>query len=258
MRIYRGLIMLVVCAALCRAQAANSDQALLQQARDKYDAPFSRNLASFDCAIDFSWKQHFMETTRLGDEGTDAELQNIFQPIRTRVTVTRDRVTAYANLSEDEINKLPHGGMAELLLEHAVQKSLETWLPASTNSILPAPASPVFFAQSAAGYTLVFKMQDAEIDMALAPDMRLQGASLKDSPSDHFETSFVPGPQGFLLASWALDEDGNPAPGNRLIFTYTYQTVDGIQVPEHVVINRQSHHEMWRYALSGCIVKTSK
>jgi hypothetical protein len=31
--------------------------------------------------------------------------------------------------------------MAEFLLEHAVQKSLYIWLPASTNMILPNPAT---------------------------------------------------------------------------------------------------------------------
>jgi len=31
-----------------------------------------------------------------------------------------------------------------------------------------------------------------------------------------------------------------------------------VELPEHVVVNRESHHEVWRYKLSGCIVKTSK
>ena len=44
----------------------------------------------------------------------------------------------------------------------------------------------------------------------------------------------------------------------RLIFAYTYQTVDGIQLPEQVEVFRESHHEVWRYRLSGCTVKTSK
>jgi succinate dehydrogenase/fumarate reductase flavoprotein subunit len=29
--------------------------------------------------VDFSWKEHFTETTRVGDEGTDEELETIFQ-----------------------------------------------------------------------------------------------------------------------------------------------------------------------------------
>jgi hypothetical protein len=37
-----------------------------------------------------------------------------------------------------------------------------------------------------------------------------------------------------------------------------YQTVDGVKLPEHVAVIRESHHEVWRYRLSDCIVKISK
>jgi hypothetical protein len=257
-RFYRALIVFCFGAMLCHAQATKTDQALLNEAREKYDAPFNRNLQSFDCAVDFSWKQHFTETTRVGDEGTDEELEKIFQPIRNRVTVTRQSVTVSPGMTDDAVNKLPHGGMAEGLLEHAIQKSLYNWLPASTNVLLPAPTTPVHFEPSSSGYKLSFKMQDSDIEMALAPDMRLKSATLKAPQSEHFETSFAPGQQGFLLTSWTMGEDGNSEPGHRLIFTYTYQTVDGVQLPEQVAVVRESHHEMWRYKLSGCIVKTSK
>jgi hypothetical protein len=243
---------------LCHAQAPKTDQALLNQVREKYDAPFDRNLQSFDCAVDFSWKEHFKETTRVGDEGTDEELEKIFQPIRNRVTVTREKVTPSSTLTDDAIGKLPHGGMAEFLLEHAVQKSLSMWLPASTNTILPDPSTPVSFQQSSSGYRLAFKMQGSDVEMVLSADLRLLSAAAKADPDDHFETLFKPGQNGFLLTSWTMGEDGNTSPGHRLIFTYSYQNVDGVELPEHVAIIRESHHEVWRYTLSGCSVKTSK
>jgi hypothetical protein len=258
MQLYRASIVFCFCAVLCHAQATKTDQALLNEARDKYDAPFNRNLQSFDCAVDFSWKEHFKETFRVGDEGTDEELEKIFQPIRNRVVVTRQSVTVSSGMTDDAVDKLPHGGMAEGLLEHAVQKSLYNWLPASTNVLLPAPATPVHFEPSSSGYKLAFKMQTSDIEMVLDPDMRLQSAALKAPQSDHFETSFASGPQGFLLTSWIMGEDGNSERGHRLIYTYTYQTVDGVQLPEHVAVVRESHHEVWRYSLSGCTVKTTK
>jgi hypothetical protein len=258
MQIFRALMVFCFCDMLCHAQATKKDQALLNEAREKYDAPFNRNLQSFDCAVNFSWKEHFTETTRVGDEGTDEELEKIFQPIRNRVAVTRQNVTVSSGLTEDAIGKLPHGGMAEFLLEHAVQKSLFSWLPASTNMILPNPATPVSFEQSPSGYKLAFKMQTSDVEMVLAPDMRLQSATLKGPQSARFETSFASGQQGFLLTSWTMGEDGNFERGHLLSFTYTYQTVDGVKLPEHVVVTRESHHEVWRYRLSDCIVKTSK
>jgi hypothetical protein len=256
--IIRPSIIFCLCVTLCQAQTIKTDQALLTEVREKYDSPFNRDLKSFDCGVAFSWKDHFIETTRVGDEGTDEELDNIFQPIRNRVTVTRQKVTLSSGLTDDEIRNLPHGGMAELLLEHAVQKSLNNWLSASTNELLPAPATPVHFEPSSSGYKLAFKMQDFDVEMVLAPDMRLQSATAKGPQSDHFETVFAPGKQGFVLTSWTMTEDGNSDPGHRLIFTYTYQTVDGVQLPQQVAVIRESHHEVWRYSLSDCIVKTSK
>ena len=258
MQIYRAPIVLCFCAMFCHAQATKTDQTLLNQVRDKYDAPFNRNLQSFDCAVDFSWKEHFTETTRVGDEGTDEELETIFQPIQNRVTVTRQNVTVSSGLTDDAIGKLPHGGMAEFLLEHAVKKSLYSWLPASTNMILPNPDTPVSFEQSQSGYIIAFKIQNSDIEMVLAPDMRLQRAAMKANQSDHIETSFTPGPQGFLLTTLTMGENGNFEPGNRLIYTYTYQTVNGVELPEHVAVIRESHHEVWRYRLSDCIVKITK
>lgn len=258
MRIHCALIVLCSSAMLCQAQMSKPGQVSLSEVRAKYDAPFTRNLESFDCAVDFSWKEHFTETTRVGDEGTDEELETIFQPIRNRVTVTRQSVNVSAGMSDDAVNKLPHGGMAEGLLKHAIQKSLYNWLPASTNTMLPNPATPVSVELSSSGYKLSFKVQNSDIKMVLGSDMSMQSAALEAPQSEHFETSFAPGPQGFLLTSWTMGEDGNSTPGNRLIYSYTYQTVDGIQLPEHVVVIRESHHEIWRYKLNGCTVKTSK
>jgi len=258
MQIYRASMVFCLYAMLCHGQATKTDQALLSQAREKYDAPFNRNLHSFNCAVDFSWKDHFTETTRVGDEGTDEELEKIFQPIRNRVVVTRQNVTVSSGLTDDAISKLPHGGMAEFLLEHAVQKSLYTWLPASTNTILPDPATPVSLEQSSPGYKLAFKVQNSDVEMVLTSDMRLQSATLKASQSDHFETEFASGQHGFLLTSWIMGENGNSERGHRLIFTYTYQTVDGVELPERVAVIRESHHEVWRYRLRDCTVKTSK
>ena len=103
------------CALLCDAQVSRTDQTLLSKVREKYDAPFTRNIESFECSVDFNWKEHFAETTRLGDEGSDEELEKIFQPIPHRVTVTRENVTVSSSLNDDAIGKFPHGGMAELI-----------------------------------------------------------------------------------------------------------------------------------------------
>lgn len=258
MRNLCATVVLSFCAVVGQAQQAPSDMALLSKARAAYDAPLTRNLESFDCAIEFSWKQHFAESFRVGDEGTDEELETYFQPIRNRVTVSRDVVFVSSNLTDAAINKLPNGGMAEYLLKHAVQKALSTWRPAGMNTVLPQRGAPVHFETSASGYKLSFKESTLEVEMLLAPDMRLESATVKTPQPQRLETEFTPGPQGFLLTSWTTGEGGQFQPGNRLIFTYTYQTVRGFQLPELVSATRESHHEVWHIKLTNCTVKTGK
>jgi hypothetical protein len=258
MRILSATITVCLCTSLCSAQSTSNDAALLHQVRAKYDAPFDRNLKSFDCAVDFNWKNHWTETYRVGDEGSDDEIEKFIQPLPNRVIVTRDDAVVSSGMTEEQERKLPHGGMAEGLLKHAVRFSLRTWLGASNNALLPSTGTPVHFESSTSGYKLELKIQTFDVEMTLTPDMSLQNMAAKGSDSDRQEFEFHPGPQGFLLGSWTMGEDGNFKDGNRLLFNYTYQTVGGFQIPAQVVINRESHHEVWRYTLSDCKVTTEK
>jgi hypothetical protein len=258
MRLFYSTLAFSLCAVFCHAQTAINDATFLKLTRAKYDAPFERNLQSFSCAVEFNWKQHFTEVVRLGDEGTDEEIAKLIQPINTRVTVTRQNAAVSSGMTEDEEHKLPHGGMAEGLLEHAVQFSLNSWLVASDNAVLPPEVTPVHVEPSTSGYKLEFKVQTFDVEMMFARDMSLQSEAAKGSASDRRETDFRPGPQGFLMTSYRLGEDGDFRSGNRIILNYTYQSVGGFQLPEQVSINRESHHEGWHYKLTGCTVETTK
>lgn len=258
MRFFYSTVVIGLCAAFCHAQSATDDLTFLKQVRAKYDAPFERNLQSFNCAVEFNWKQHFTEAVRVGDEGSDEEIAKLIQPIRNRVTVTRRNVAVSSGMTDEQVDKLPHGGMAEGLLEHAVQFSLNDWLGASNNAILPAEGTPVHVVPSTSGYKLEFKIQSFDVEMLLTSDMRLEREAEKGSDSDRRETDFRQGPQGFLLTSFRLGEDGDFRPGNRIILTYTYQSVGGFQLPEQVSIDRESHHEVWHYKLTDCNVQAAK
>lgn len=258
MRFLFASLLLSLCPLALLAQSTKADQALLTKAHASYDTPFDRGLKSFDCAVDFNWKQHWTDTYRVGDEGTDQELETFIQPIHNRVTVTRDDAIVSSGMTQEQEQRLPRGGMAEGLLKHAVRFSLRTWLVASNNALLPATDTPVHFEPSSSGYKLGMKIKDFDVTMTLTHDLSLQSVGVKGSDADRQEFEFHPGPQGLLLGSWTMGEDGTFKPGNRLIFTYTYQTIDGFQIPASMLVNRESHHEVWRYTLSDCIVKTSK
>lgn len=251
-------LLFCLCAMLCEAQAATDDATFLKQARAKYDAPFGRNLQSFSCAVEFNWKHHFTESVRVGDEGTDEEIAKLIQPIRTHVTVSRQDTAVTSGMTQDEERRLPYGGMAEGLLEHAVQFSLNSWLVASNNALLPPEGTPVHVEPSASDYKLEFKIRSFDVEMFLSHDMSLRSEGEKGSASERRETDFRSGPQGFLLTSYRLGEDGDFRPGNRIILTYTYQNIDGFQLPEQVSIDRESHREVWHYKLSDCSVQLMK
>ena len=231
MRFLCSILAFSLCAVFCYAQETPNDATFLKQARAKYDAPFERNLQSFDCAVEFNWKQHWADTYRVGDEGTDEEIENAIQPIRNRVTVTREDAVVSSGMTEQQEMKLPRGGMAEGLLKHAVRFSLRTWLVAGNNALLPSTGPPAHLESSGSGYQLGLKIQNFDVAMTLTHDMSLQSMGVKGSDSDRQEFEFHPGSQGFLLGSWTMGEDGNFKPGNRLIFTYTYQTVRGSRSP---------------------------
>jgi hypothetical protein len=258
MRHFYSTMAFCLCAVFCQAQTAINDATALNQIRAKYDAPFERNLRSFSCAVEFDWRQHFTEAVRVGDEGTDEEIAKQIQTINTRATVTRQNASVSSGMTEDEEHKLPHGGMAQGLLEHAVQFSLNSWLVGSNKAMLPPEGTPVHVAPSAPGYKLEFKIQTFDVEMMLTHDMSLLSEGEKGSASDRRETDFRPGPHGFLMTSYGLGEDGDFRPGNRIILTYTYQSVGGFQLPEEVSINRESHHEVWHYKLTGCTVEATK
>ena len=119
MRFLYSTLVFSLCAAFCHAQTAIDDATFLKQARAKYDAPFERNFQSFNCAVEFNWKQHFTEAVRVGDEGTDEEIAKLIQPIRNRVTVTRQNVAVSPGMTEGEVNKLP----------------MEAWRKVSSNTL---------------------------------------------------------------------------------------------------------------------------
>ena len=89
------LLTLALCTAPLTAQTPVTDINFLHQARTKYDAPFDRNLKSFTCNVDFSWKQHFTEAPRVGDEGTDEEISA--SPTSSRTICARRWSTSSAS-----------------------------------------------------------------------------------------------------------------------------------------------------------------
>jgi hypothetical protein len=74
--------------------------------------------------------------------------------------------------------------------------------------MLPPEGTPVHVEPSTEDYKLEFKIQTFDVEMLFARDMSLKSEAAKGSNSDRRETDFRPGPQGFLLTSFRMGEDG--------------------------------------------------
>ena len=124
--------------------------------------------------------------------------------------------------------------------------------------LLPPAGTAVTAELTSPGIALHFVMQGTKAEARLSSDLRLERINAEGDEDNRLETSFEPGPQGLTLISVAVGEDGQFKPGNRIIASYTYQTVEGFRLPDKVVLNRESHREVWHYSLTGCSVVTAK
>ncbi len=100
-------------------------------------------------------------------------------------------------MSDDEEKKLPHGGMAEGLLEHAVQFSMNNWLVASNNAMLPPEGTPVHVEPAASGYKLEFNVQTFDVEMMFTHDMSLQSEAAKGSTPTAGKQTSLPARRAF-------------------------------------------------------------
>jgi hypothetical protein len=66
-----------------------------------------------------------------------------------------------------------------------------------------------------------------------------------------FNTEFTTGPDGYLLQSIKTGDTTETAVNGDASFAFTYQTVQGFELPSLVTI-RPSTTEPWHYALTDC------
>ena len=248
----RSLLVLFICASAL-AQSPPSDDALLSKTRALYDAPFTTTLVSFDCAVQFDWKNHFVETLGPISPAASWTLDHL-KPIQHRVFVDRSGATISEIPKIPDLTKVPHGADLERTFEAMVSSGLNAWLPFSTNVILPVRPTTSAFKKDISGYTLTMSGTDISATLTLAPDLRiLSGVSRLPQPL-RFETTFIPGPNGYLLQSLKTTPDIT-ATNWSATFGYTYQAVQEFQLPSIVTV-KPAMPETWHYSLTDCKVVT--
>src|SRR5450631_2078393 len=118
------------------SQSTDSNHAMLSKTRGLYDAPFTRQLVSFDCSVQFDWKGHFINT--LGTVPPAAlPMVNRLQSLPHRVFVDRSGAVVSEIPRATDLSGTPHASDLEAALQAMVSAGLNAWLPFATNVILP-------------------------------------------------------------------------------------------------------------------------
>lgn len=232
-------------------QSPESDDLLLAKARAAYDAPFTRNLAAFDCAVQFDWKQHFTEM--FGTLPPAAALMaEKLQAISHRVNVDHTQAVVSSTPKQPDFSSDQHGtqlGQLEQVIIAMVSGGLNAWLPISTDGILPAEKAQYKFERLASGYKLTMNGKNGAGALLLTPDLRVMSGVMELPQPMRFSTEFEPGPQGFVLSSVKTESTAN----GEATFAYTYQSVDGFQIPDTVTVTPATTGK-WHYHLADCKV----
>ena len=223
----------------------------MAKARAAYDAPFTRNLASFDCAVQFDWKEHFSEMFGTLPPAAVSIAEKL-QTINHRVSVDHMRAVVSSTPKEPDFRSDQHGaqpGQLEQVFIAMVSSGLNAWLPMSTNGILPAEKTQYKFEKQASGYELTMNGKNGAGTLLLQPDLRVMSGAMQLPQPMRFSTDFKSGPQGFVLSSVKTESTEN----GEATFAYTYQSVDQFQIPDMVTVTPATTGK-WHYSLVDCKV----
>jgi hypothetical protein len=224
--------------------------ALLAKTKALYDTPFQAGLINFDCAIDFDFAQYLK--SNFGDAArTDSPLAQLLKPIRYRVFVDHSGATVSAEPKLPDFSQLPLASQLEESNRDLLQMGLNNWVPYAYGEVLPVGPTNYQFEKTATGYNLSMDGPGITGKLTLDNDLHLLGGALDTSQHIEITTKFVSGANGLVLA--ASSTDTNHIGVAR--FTYTYQAVDGFQLPQSIGLTSEQNKMTLSYTLTGCKVQ---
>lgn len=122
-----SIVLLWVCSTAI-SQTTSSDEALLAKTRALYDAPFSRGLISFDCAVQFDWKKHFIDLFGTVPPAAVPTVERL-AAVQHRVFIDRSGATVSAIPKAPDLTGVVHGTELEQGLQTMVSGGLNGGCP---------------------------------------------------------------------------------------------------------------------------------
>jgi hypothetical protein len=250
----RRLIHSIVLYSLCTplvSQTVSSDEALLAKTRALYDAPFQGGLVSFDCAVQFDWKKHFLEVLP-AIPATALPTIDRLQAIQHRVFVNPSGAVVTSVPKAPDLSGVPKATELEQVYDAMIPGGINAWMPFGRNVILPEGPTHYNFEKIDSGYKLALNGAGVAATLVLADDLRITSGVSQLPQAMRFSTEFIKGPHGLLLSS-VKTADTNEPQNQVAEFSYAYQDVDGFQIPSRVTV-KPSTSEAWNYELTDCKV----
>jgi len=235
------------------SQKTTPDEALLAKTRALYDSPFTRDLVSFDCAVQFDWKKHFIDylgAVPLAATQTAERLQTI----QHRVFVDRTGAIVSEIPKAPDLSGAEHGAELEQDFEEMVSNGLNAWIPFGRNIILPVGPTKYSFQEIAPGYRIAMSGPGLAATLRLGADKHIISGEIQLPHPMRFSTQFTSGPDGLLLAFFKTAATTDSATNGEAAFAYTYQKAQGFELPYRVTVTHPSTAEGWRYVLTDCKV----
>ena len=224
--------------------------ALLAKTKALYDTPFQAGLINFDCAIDFDFEQYLK--SNWGEAArTDSPLAQLLKPIRYRVFVDHSGATVSAQPKLPDFSQLPLASQLEESNRELMQLGLTNWVPYAYGEVLPVGSTNYQFEKTTTGYNLSMDGPGITGKLTLDNDLHLVGGVFDTSQHIEITTKFVSASNGLVLA--ASSTNTNHIGVAR--FTYTYQAVDGFQLPQSIGLTSEQNKMTLNYTLTDCKVQ---
>jgi hypothetical protein len=239
-----------LCQSPTIAKSPSEAEGLLAKTKALYDTPFQSGLISFSCAIDFDFGQYLK--SNFGENAqTDSPIAQLLKSIRYRIFVDRSGATISAQPKLPDFSQVPLAAQLEESNRNLMQVGLNNWVPYAYGEVLPIGPTKYQFEKTATGYNLSMVGQGITGKLTLDPELRLVSGIMDTSQHIEITTLFVSAPNGLVLAASSTDTDH----AGVARFTYTYQAVDGFQIPNHVGLTSEQNKMTLSYTLTDCKVQ---
>ena len=250
-------------------QAAKVDQkALLDQVRHAYYLPLDRGVQGFSCNVSFDWAAVL---ERASGRKISSKEPTVVSLKSATTTVTNDYAKgAVVKGTYPGAQPLAGSPVAsrQKILNNLVKASLDGWDPFLSNRIFPLEATSYRFEPVPAGYRLTLDGGTFFSILDLDPKLKVtHGESHLNGTTTEFTPEFDTSTHGWLLTSLktvtthaatglaaetkAASSSTSPEDEDKASFIYSYQFVDDLLVPKHVIVQYGEGQET-PYDLTDC------